>query len=276
MHYNLLKLALAVAAVSPALAAWPYGPFSYTVPFAKGGGSASIAELQAPFIPGSKLVYNAANSGAAAWANMKNDPKDGSVVTLINLPHTMLQPIYPGFVANYTFDDIKIAYIHSYTPLALIVPSNSTIQTWADFVDACRTGNSSMIISGAAKGTVFDLATLRLKRLARLDVAYESAGDGANVAITALLQGKYRAAWTTTPAVFNRPDLRTLAIAAEFEFPQIDAPTFKELGINYVDGIYRGMGLPAGTPDNVMQVNLLIRIQRKCSPRTMYAETSHL
>ncbi|KAJ3162142.1 hypothetical protein HDU86_005840 [Geranomyces michiganensis] len=247
---TLIAASALVAAGTVSAGSWPYGKVQFTVPFAKGGGSASIAELANPFIPNSKLVYNAANSGADAWSKMRNDPIDGSVITLINLPHIWLQPVaLPG--ANYSSDDIVISYLNSYTPLVLLVSANSTIKDWADFVTFC--GTNTCTVSGAGAGTVFELGTKRLSQLARLPLSYESAGSGANTAISAVLAGNYTAAWTTTPVVFNRPDLRVLAIASEFEFPQIIAPTFKELGINYVDGIYRGVGLPKGTPESVLR-----------------------
>jgi tripartite-type tricarboxylate transporter receptor subunit TctC len=251
MRIPTLSFILLLLAASTSAGKWPYGTFNYTVPFAKGGGSASIAELQAPSLPGAKLVYNSVNSGATAWGNMKNDPKDGSVITLVNLPHIYIQPYTSSINANYTADDISIAYVHSYTPLVLLVPAVSPIKTWADFVTACKT--SDVTVSGAGVGTVFEVGSERLKKLARIPFSYVSAGSGADTAIAATLAGKFTAAWTTTPVVFNRTDLRVLAIAAEFEFPQIVAPTFKTLGINYVDGIYRAAGLPAGTPADVMK-----------------------
>ncbi|TPX69608.1 hypothetical protein SpCBS45565_g02345 [Spizellomyces sp. 'palustris'] len=207
--------------------------------------------MQSRYIPQAKLFYKSIFSGATAWADMKNDPKDGSIITLINLPHIYIQPYVPDLHANYTPDDIAIAYIHTYTPLALLVPKNSTILTWSDFVAACNSRH--ITVSGAGTGTVFETGSGRLRQLARIKFDYQSAGTGATVAITAMLNGTYDAAWTTTPVVKDRTDVRVLAIASEYEFPTIDAPTFRTLGINYIDGIYRGVGLPAGTPESVMK-----------------------
>ncbi|KAJ3299368.1 hypothetical protein HK104_009155 [Borealophlyctis nickersoniae] len=234
-----------------ALAQWPPAHFNFTVPFKKGGGSASIAETQVKYLPGVNLIYNSANSGADEWGKMKTYPKDGSVITLINLPHIYIQPYVPSLHAQYTPDDIAIAYIHTYTPLVLLVAANSPIRDWYDFVDACKT--SHVVVSGAGMGTVFEVGSDRLRKLANLQFDYASAGDGADAAINATVAGNFTAAWTTTPVVIGRTDIRPIAIAAEFEFPQIDAPTFNNLGINYVDGIYRGVGLPKGTRDDVLQ-----------------------
>ena len=43
--------------------------------------------------------------------------------------------------------------------------------------------------------------------------------------------------------------MRTLAIATEKRHPALpDVPTFKELGLSWVDGAYRGVAMPKSTP----------------------------
>ncbi|KAI9007194.1 hypothetical protein BC832DRAFT_434011 [Gaertneriomyces semiglobifer] len=251
---------------------WPNGNFRYLVPFKQGGGSASIAQLHETWFndpavnawQGStpyeaEMDYVPAESGAAGWRQVKEHPKDGSVITLINLPHIFLQPRLPSVVsdkvipAGYSEDDIEIAYIHTYTPLVLAVPIDSPILNWADFVAACAAREIS--VSGAGLGTVFEVGSLRLKRLTNIKFAYHSAGDGADTALTKTIDGVYDAVWTTTPVVLgaHASKIRVIAIAAEFEFAQIEAPTFKTLGINFVEGIYRGVGVPAGTPPHIVK-----------------------
>jgi tripartite-type tricarboxylate transporter receptor subunit TctC len=48
--------------------------------------------------------------------------------------------------------------------------------------------------------------------------------------------------------------MRVLAVAAEERVPAMpDVPTFKELGYDYIEGAYRGLAAPPGTPDDVVQ-----------------------
>jgi tripartite-type tricarboxylate transporter receptor subunit TctC len=43
--------------------------------------------------------------------------------------------------------------------------------------------------------------------------------------------------------------VRAIAIALDKRHPLLpDTPTFKELGFNWVDGAYRGIGMPRSTP----------------------------
>jgi tripartite-type tricarboxylate transporter receptor subunit TctC len=46
--------------------------------------------------------------------------------------------------------------------------------------------------------------------------------------------------------------MRMLAVASEKRMPQFpDVPTFRELGLDWVDGAYRGIGVPKSTPPEI-------------------------
>jgi tripartite-type tricarboxylate transporter receptor subunit TctC len=55
---------------------------------------------------------------------------------------------------------------------------------------------------------------------------------------------------TYTPfAINNKTRIRPLAVAMEKRHPLMpDVPTFTELGVDWVDGAYRGIGVPKSTP----------------------------
>ena len=53
----------------------------------------------------------------------------------------------------------------------------------------------------------------------------------------------------TAFAINNKTKIRPLAVAMEKRHPLMpDVPTFKELGVDWVDGAYRGIGVPKNTP----------------------------
>jgi len=50
-------------------------------------------------------------------------------------------------------------------------------------------------------------------------------------------------------AINNKGKVRALAVAMDKRHPLLpDTPTFRELGVDWVDGAYRGIGVPKSTP----------------------------
>jgi tripartite-type tricarboxylate transporter receptor subunit TctC len=66
---------------------------------------------------------------------------------------------------------------------------------------------------------------------------------------TAALGAQIDGAMTYTAfAINNKGRIRGLAVAMEKRHPLMpDVPTFKELGVDWVDGAYRGIGVPKST-----------------------------
>jgi SAM-dependent methyltransferase len=66
---------------------------------------------------------------------------------------------------------------------------------------------------------------------------------------TAVLGSQVDGAITYVPfAITNKARVRPLAVAMEQRHPLMpEVPTFKELGVNWVDGAYRGIGVPKST-----------------------------
>jgi tripartite-type tricarboxylate transporter receptor subunit TctC len=66
----------------------------------------------------------------------------------------------------------------------------------------------------------------------------------------AVIGGQIDGAMTYTPfAINNKGKVRPLAVAMEKRHPLLpDVPTFRELGVDWVDGAYRGIGMPQSTP----------------------------
>jgi tripartite-type tricarboxylate transporter receptor subunit TctC len=77
-------------------------------------------------------------------------------------------------------------------------------------------------------------------------IPYKGTGDMA----TAVLGAQVEGAMAYSPfAISNKGRVRALAIAMDKRHPLLpDVPTFKELGVDWVDGGYRGIGVPKSTP----------------------------
>ena len=75
---------------------------------------------------------------------------------------------------------------------------------------------------------------------------YKGTGDMSMAVVGGQIDG---AVTYTAFAINNKGKVRALAVAMEKRHPLLpDVPTFRELGVDWVDGAYRGIGMPKSTP----------------------------
>jgi tripartite-type tricarboxylate transporter receptor subunit TctC len=245
---------LAWALVSVA-AAYPDKPVQYIIPFAAGGESDIAARLQAQAFQikykQEMIVVNKPGAGGAlAWSQMNNMPGDGHTIVGVNLPHIVLQPLEPE--TQFKTEDITPVYFFHYTPDAVIVAADSPFKTFADLVRAAREKPEAVTIAGSGTNSANHVAQVRLDRELGVKTTYvpfKGTGD----MIASILGGHVSAAMSySTLAIQQKGKMRMLAVATEKRLPQFpEAPTFRELGFNWVDGAFRGIGVPKSTPPAV-------------------------
>jgi tripartite-type tricarboxylate transporter receptor subunit TctC len=196
------------------------------------------------------VQYKAGAGGGLMWAQMNSLPGDGLNVVGINLPHIVFQPI-EGQV-QYKTADITPAFWFHYTPDVLVVPVGSPHKTFAEFIAAAKKDPGKMSLGGSGLNSANHAAHERLNAAFGIKstyVPYKGTGDMALAVVGAQIDG----AVTYTPfAIANKTKVRPLAVAMEQRHPLMpDVPTFRELGVDWVDGAYRGIGVPKSTsPEN--------------------------
>jgi tripartite-type tricarboxylate transporter receptor subunit TctC len=192
------------------------------------------------------IQYKAGAGGALLWSQTNTLPGDGLNVVGINLPHMVLQPM-EGNVSYKTEDVTPVFWFH-YTPDLLVVPESGPIKSFADFVRIAKADPGKLNLGGSGLNSANHAAHERLNRdfgVKTTYVPYKGTGDLA----LAVLGGHIDGAMTYTPfAIANKGKVRALAVAMEARHPLLpDVPTFKELGIDWVDGAFRGVGVPKAT-----------------------------
>ncbi len=193
------------------------------------------------------VQYKAGAGGALMWSQMNNLPGDGFNVVGINLPHIVFQPI-EGQVQYKTTDITPVFWFH-YTPDTLVVPTSSGIKNFAEFIEAAKKDPGKLSLGGSGLNSANHAAHERLNAafgIKTIYVPFKGTGD----MTTSVLGGQVDGAMTYVPfVVANKTRVRPLAVAMDKRHPLIpDVPTFKELGVNWVDGAYRGIGVPKSTP----------------------------
>jgi tripartite-type tricarboxylate transporter receptor subunit TctC len=192
------------------------------------------------------VQYKAGAGGGLMWSVMNTLPLDGLNVVGVNLPHIVFQPL-EGQV-QYKTADVNPVYWFHYTPDILVVPESSSIKNFADFIKAAKASPGKLSLGGSGLNSANHAAHNRLDAafgVKTIYVPFKGTGDMASAVIGAHIDG----AMTYTPfAISNKTKLRALAVAMDNRHPLLpDVPTFKELGVDWVDGAYRGIGMPKGT-----------------------------
>jgi tripartite-type tricarboxylate transporter receptor subunit TctC len=192
------------------------------------------------------IQYKAGAGGALMWSQMNQLPGDGANIVGINLPHIVFQPI-EGQVQYKTADITPVYWFH-YTPDLLVVPASSPIKNFADFIAAAKKDPGKLSLGGSGLNSANHAAHERLNAafgVKTIYVPFKGTGDMANAVLGSQIDG---AMTYTTFAINNSTRLRALAVAMERRHPLMpDVPTFRELGVNWIDGAYRGIGVPKST-----------------------------
>ena len=193
------------------------------------------------------VQYKAGAGGALMWSQMNQLPGDGANVVGVNLPHIVFQPL-EGQVQYKTIDITPVFWFH-YTPDILVVPEQSPVKTFADFIKTAQANPGKLSLGGSGLNSANHAAHERLNaafKIKTIYVPFKGTGDMATSVMGAQVDG----AMTYTPfAINNKTRIRALAVAMDKRHPLMpDVPTFKELGVNWVDGAYRGIGVPKSTP----------------------------
>jgi len=244
--------ALAASMALPARAAYPEKPVRYIIAFAPGGESDIVARFQQTvwrkkFNQELIVESKAGAGGALAWSQLNQFPGDGYVIMGTNLPHIVLQPL-EGTV-QYKTDDIHNVNFFNYTPDGIVVRSESPYKTFQEFVAAAKAAPGKLNMAGSGTNSANHAAHERLNAMAGIKttyVAFKGTGD----LIASLLGGHVDGAMSySSLALAQRGKTRLLAIATPERLSYFaEVPTFRELGLDWVDGAYRGIGMPASTP----------------------------
>ena len=254
MKFSAIALAFAAAAFSTTASAQPCPDknLNYYQAFPAGGESDISARHQQLVLkkkcPAIETIiqYKPGAGGGLMWSQMNGLPNDGLNIVGVNLPHIVLQPL-EGQV-QYKTEDITPVYWFHFTPDAIVVSNDSPIKTFADLVRMAKAQPGKLTLGGSGTNSANHAAHEKLQAVTGIHttyVPYKGTGDLTPAVIGQQVTG----AMSYTAFAINTKDrVRALAVAMDKRHPLLpDVPTFKELGFDWVDGAFRGIGMPKST-----------------------------
>ena len=260
---HILKAAVALAAPLAshqafAQQSFPSRPIKLVIAFPAGGPTditmRSLADNASKILGQPVIVENKPGAGGSLPAQqLQSSAPDG--YTLAQVPLGVFRLPY---TTKMTWDPIKdISYVLNVTGYAfgVVVPSDSPIKSWADFV-AYAKANPGKLSYGSTGTMTSPHLTMELigqkLGIELLHVPYKGSAD----LMQSILGGNIMAAADSTgfaPQV-EAGKLRVLNTWGEkrlAKFP--DAPTLKELGLDLVQNSPFGLGAPRGTSPEVVK-----------------------
>lgn len=226
------------------------------VPYDAGGGTDAVMRGLADAAKGSFKNISVENrSGAGGATGMlygASAALDGSIVTMITVELVTLEAM--GNNAGLTYTQFKpVMMVNSACSAITVKADDDRFNTLEDFIEYSKTNEVQVGNSGL--GAIWHLAAAGLAKTAGTEFKHVGY-DGASGAITDLLGGHIDAvavSYAEVNSFVQSGDLKVLAVMANDRLEAIpDVPTCKECGYDAVLGTWRGLGVPADTPDEVV------------------------
>ncbi|OVZ57485.1 ABC transporter substrate-binding protein [Pigmentiphaga sp. NML080357] len=252
------SLASLCALASSWAAGYPAKPMELVVAYQPGGGSdntaRAIAEAVRPLLPQTVFVVNKPGaSGSIGWSYVATGPADGYRLVLMT-PEMLVVPLMG--IGKTTADDFQPIARFTDDPSSITVRADAPWRTIEEFLAHAKANPGRVAISNAGNGTVPHMAAAALGDAAGIEFVHVPY-QGSAPAIMGLLSGDVQAttvAYAELRQHVEAGKLRTLAVMSDKRIETLaQTPTFKELGHNLLFSVWRGIGVPKGTPAEAVE-----------------------
>lgn len=231
------------------------------VPWASGGGTDRTArQLASQAGDQSDASYFVSNvtggSGSAGFRRVANAEPDGSTVGVLTVEVCTISHLDISDVAP---DDFKAVMQYNFDPASLTVHEDEPYDTIEGFIEHAQNSDDTIQISNSGIGAIWHLSAASFAQAAGISDSINHIGyDGGAPATTAVVNGEVDAtsasAAEVAPQVEDGP-LKILGVMGEEPvsiFPE--TPTFRDAGYDITVGAWRGLGVPAETPDETVSM----------------------
>jgi tripartite-type tricarboxylate transporter receptor subunit TctC len=246
---------VAALASSLAFAQYPDRPVKLVVPWAAGGDTDNIFRPFAPLLQkqlGQTVVI--ANVGGASGTKgakeVKDSPADGYTLYAV---HDYIHSTYYAGVADVQYTDFEPICLIASTASVLTASQKTPWSDWKTLLADAK-ARPNQITVGATLASTSHFFPALIEKAAGIKFKYVSY-EGLAPRMNAILGGHIDLTDSnmTQKGKVEAGQLKFIAIATEKRSPEMpNVPTLKELGVNVVYDVNRGLMVPKGTPADVI------------------------
>lgn len=251
---------LALIAAGPALAEYPDRPITMIVAYSAGGGTDIAARTLVPYVEkhlgegASIVVVNRPGAGGEiGFTELAKSAPDGYTIGFINTPNLITIPIQRK--ARYSLSTLKpIANVIN-DPGAFSVVPDSPYKTLDELVAYAKEHPGEVTYGTTGLGSDDHLAALAFEAAAGVKLSHVPFSGNADVRAAALGGHISIADMNISEAISDVEEGSLIALGqmAEKRWDKApNVPTFKEQGYDVISGSQRGIGAPAGVPDDIV------------------------
>ena len=260
MFNAIKKVALASAMVlsaGAAMAEYPEKPIEVIVGYSAGGGTDVMARTTMPFIE--KYLGNGASivvknmpgaSGQIGITEVANSKPDGYTLGTFNLPGMMARTI--DREAGYDRDSFTYLANVVNDPNVIVSAKGSGINSMEDLIAAAKENPLALTVGMSSLGGDDHFLLIKLQKMTETEFTIVPF-KGSAPARTAVMGGHVAVGIFNVSEVAKfQGELNVLGVAQPDRSPFApEVPTFREQGLDLINGSMRGVVAPAGLPDDV-------------------------
>ncbi|NTF08921.1 tripartite tricarboxylate transporter substrate binding protein [Agrobacterium rubi] len=260
VRHLVLPLAALFVSGQAAWAEYPEKPIKMLVSYAPGGSTDLTARILAPFIE--KYLRDGANiivenrpgaGGEIGFTQLAEARPDGYTIGFVNTPNILTIPIERK--TKFKIESFDLLGNVLDDPGGFSVNKDGPFKTLADLVEYAKKNPNAVTYGTTGVGSDDHLAALEFSRLNDIKMthvpfpgasAVKTALTGNHITLGSMNIGEAMQATSSGSPFINLGQMgeQRVAIAP-------DVPTFKEQNYNIISASLRGVGAPAGLPDDV-------------------------
>jgi len=236
-------------------AAYPDRPIKMIVPWAAGGDTDAIhrviaASMEKQLGKPVVIVNIAGASGTVGAREAKKAAPDGYTIFAI---HDFIHTTYYTGVGELTYKDFDPISLLTSTPSVFAAYGKTPWNSMKELIEDARK-RPEQITVGVSLGSTSHFFPAMIAQAAGIKWKYVSY-EGTAPRMTALMGGHVLLGETNLTQLdkLKAGQIKMLTIATAARVPEVpDMPTLKELGIDIVYAVNRGIVAPKGTPEAVL------------------------